>query len=103
VEKFDIFPSSIYTPSYDQWFRSYDVSKSRVAAGICSGQIEMTQLIELFTTFPNVISGNFEYESRRELHKFSNECLNSRFQCRMKELRIFEFDSLFLDICFRLG
>jgi hypothetical protein len=46
---------------------------------------------------PNMplISGNFEYESQRQLHKFSNEFLNSRFWYRMKELRIFEVDGLF--------
>jgi hypothetical protein len=34
LDNFDIFPESIDTPSYDQWFRSYDFCKLGGAAEI---------------------------------------------------------------------
>ena len=62
----------------------------RLVLKFCSGQIEVSGMIEILTMLSSGISGNFEYQSRWVFHNLSRGCLNSRFRFRMKELRIFE-------------
>jgi hypothetical protein len=56
----------------------------------CSGQIEVSGMIEFLTMLSRGISGNIEYQSCWVFHNISRGCLNLRFRFRMEELRIFE-------------
>jgi hypothetical protein len=42
IDNFDTFPVRISTPSYDQWFRSYDHCKLGVLLEINSRQIKLS-------------------------------------------------------------
>jgi hypothetical protein len=73
IENFETSPESINTPSYDQWFRSYDHYKLGVLLEINSGQIKLSGQFWTLRPLPRKIWKNSEYKDPRKFYKLSND------------------------------
>jgi hypothetical protein len=73
VEYLDIFPSSVNTPSYDQWLRSYGLCTLRVLlkSQLWTEQDTWTSLG--FQPTSNEKMEELEYRDHRAFHNLSNE------------------------------
>jgi hypothetical protein len=74
IENFETFLESTNTPSYNQWFRSYNHCKLGVLLlEIISGQIKLSGQVWTSRPLPKEIWKNSEYKDPRKFYILSNE------------------------------